>query len=196
MTGSEGNRSRLGRLWRALWRPSARHPIALLVIAGAVFGILFWGGFNWAMEKTNTLGFCISCHEMEQTVYQEYVESTHYKNPSGVRAICSDCHVPREWGAKVVRKIKASREIYHKLIGTIATPEKFEAHRAELAERVWASMRATDSRECRNCHAYDTMQLKDQRPRAQQRHPEAIQEGKTCIDCHRGLTHRLPPRDD
>jgi nitrate/TMAO reductase-like tetraheme cytochrome c subunit len=196
MTSNEGRRSGLGRIWRALWKPSKRFSIAGLAIFGAVFGILLWGGFNWGMEKTNTLEFCISCHEMEQTVYQEYIQSTHYKNPSGVRAICSDCHVPKAWGAKVWRKIKASGEIYHKLVGTIDTPEKFEEHRAELAERVWAGMRESGSRECRNCHEFDTMQIKDQRPRAQQRHPEAIQEGKTCIDCHRGLTHQLPPRDD
>ena len=37
-----------------------------------VVGVIFWGGFNTAMEATNTLGFCISCHEMEENVYQEY----------------------------------------------------------------------------------------------------------------------------
>ena len=62
-----------------------------------VAGIVFWGGFNTAMEATNTLGFCISCHEMESTVYQEYRASSHHTNPSGVQAVCSDCHVPREW---------------------------------------------------------------------------------------------------
>ncbi len=27
-------------------------------------------------------------------VYQEYKETIHYSNRSGVRAICPDCHVP------------------------------------------------------------------------------------------------------
>jgi hypothetical protein len=99
--------------------------------AGAVAGIVFWGGFNTAMEATNSMEFCISCHEMKDNVYQEYKKSPHYKNASGVRAICSDCHVPKEWGPKVWRKIQASNELYHHLRGTIDTPEKFDAKRAE-----------------------------------------------------------------
>ena len=109
---------------------------ATLFVLGGVAGIIFWGGFNTAMEATNTLGFCVSCHEMQSTVYQEYKNSPHYANASGVRAICSDCHVPKDWVGKVVRKIQASNELYHHLLGTIDTPEKFEAKRAELAEHV------------------------------------------------------------
>lgn len=30
-----------------------------------IIGIILWGGFNTAMEATNTETFCISCHEME-----------------------------------------------------------------------------------------------------------------------------------
>ncbi len=62
-------------------------------------GIIFWGGFNTAVEATNSLGFCTSCHEMD-TVYEEYKKSVHYQNQSGVRAICPDCHVPKEWVPK------------------------------------------------------------------------------------------------
>jgi cytochrome c-type protein NapC len=43
-------------------------PFKLLLI-GVVAGIIFWGGFNTAMEATNTETFCISCHEMEVNVY-------------------------------------------------------------------------------------------------------------------------------
>ena len=53
-------------------------------------GVIFWGGFNTAMEATNTLDFCISCHEMEENVYREYTKTIHYTNRSGVRAACSD----------------------------------------------------------------------------------------------------------
>ena len=37
-----------------------------------IVGVIFWGGFNTSMEVTNTMDFCISCHEMEENVYQEY----------------------------------------------------------------------------------------------------------------------------
>ena len=97
----------------------------VLVIAGGIAGIIFWGGFNTAMEATNTMEFCISCHEMKDNVYMEYKETVHYKNVSGVQANCSDCHVPRPWIHKVVRKIKASNELYHKALGTIDTRAKW-----------------------------------------------------------------------
>ncbi len=163
-----------------------------LLIAGIVVGILLWGSFNWALEMTNTEKFCISCHEMEENVYQEYQETGHFSNRTGVRATCPDCHVPREWIHKVVRKIRATNELYHKLVGTIDTPEKFEANRLELAMHVWKTMKETDSRECRNCHDFDSMDLEKQEPRAADRHEEAMDEGKTCIDCHKGITHHLP----
>ncbi|MCP3952772.1 MAG: hypothetical protein GY697_11240, partial [Desulfobacterales bacterium] len=92
-----------------------------------LLGVVLWGGFNTAMNATNTLEFCISCHEMENTVYQDYQHSVHASNPSGVRASCPDCHVPKEWFPKVVRKIQASAEVYHWLAGTIDTQEKFAA---------------------------------------------------------------------
>jgi trimethylamine-N-oxide reductase cytochrome c-type subunit TorC len=165
--------------------------VGSLLIIGGIGGIVFWGGFNTFMEHTNTLGFCTGCHEMD-TVYQEYTQSVHYENNSGVRAICSDCHVPKPWTAKLVRKIEASNEIYHKFIGSIDTPEKFEAKRLELANNVWRSMKKTDSRECRNCHAFDTMTVGNQRNDARFWHPMAIDEEFTCIDCHKGIAHHLP----
>ena len=82
----------------------------------------------------------------------------------------------------------------HWILGTIDTKEKFEAHRADMAERVWAEMRSNDSRECRNCHALGTMNLEIQDKRAARRHTlERKQEkGETCIDCHQGVAHELP----
>lgn len=191
------------RLWRWYLRPSVQIGQGILLTVGIGAGIVLWGGFNTAMEATNTLEFCISCHEMEDTVYQEYKTSVHYKNPAGVRAVCSDCHVPHEWGPKVVRKIQASNEILHKVLGTISTPEKFEAKRAELAQHVWDTMKSNDSRECRNCHSFEAMDFEHQARRARDKmEPVALgtdlSEGSTCIDCHKGIAHKLPKveRDD
>jgi nitrate/TMAO reductase-like tetraheme cytochrome c subunit len=154
-----------------------------------IVGIIFWGGFNTAMEATNTLEFCISCHEMEENVYQEYTKTIHFTNRSGVRATCSDCHVPDPWVHKVVRKIKASNEILHKVLGSIDTPEKFDAKRLKLARNVWAAMKETDSRECRNCHDFNSMKPEDQKKRSRKQHINGMQAGNTCIDCHKGIAH-------
>ncbi|OAN51090.1 hypothetical protein A6A04_16810 [Paramagnetospirillum marisnigri] len=155
-----------------------------------VGGIVFWGGFNTAMEATNTLGFCINCHEMKDNVYQEYIKTIHYTNRSGVRATCSDCHVPKDWVHKFIRKIQASGEVFHWLMGTVDTPEKFDGKRYQLAKRVWETMKSTDSRECRNCHAFDQMNPDMQKQRARKQHTNAQAEGGTCIDCHKGIAHK------
>jgi len=182
--------------WQRIWRqPRARYWLGIPLggILMFVAGIVFWGGFHTAMEATNTLAFCTGCHEMSY-VYEEYQQTVHYKNASGVRAICSDCHVPRPWAYKVVRKIKATNELFHKILGTIDTREKFEAKRLEMAEHVWEGMRATDSRECRNCHSLAAMNLEVQDRSAQRRHTEERKQekGETCIDCHQGIAHKLP----
>lgn len=163
-------------------------PVAGLAIAFAA-GIIFWGGFNTAMEATNDLKFCISCHEMEDYVYEEYKGTVHDVNRSGVGAVCSDCHVPKDWTYKIIRKIKASKEIWGKLTGSIATPELFDAKRLELAINEWERMKATDSRECRNCHDFASMLPENQQPRARQQHMNALTTGQTCIDCHKGIAH-------
>lgn len=187
---AEDRKSLFGRLNAWLKRAS---PVLVLVI-GVGAGVIFWGGFNTAMEATNEMTFCIGCHEMRETVYEEYKESVHFQNPSGVQASCADCHVPRGWGHKVVRKIQATGEVYHKVLGTIDTPEKFEAKRWLLANRVWDNMRATDSRECRNCHDFAAMDLSEQDRSARKKHAKAGTDGKTCIDCHKGIAHKYPRR--
>ena len=90
----------IGRLRDFFFRPSSLSLIAVVAI-GMFSGLVFWGGFNTAMEATNTIEFCTGCHEMRDNVYQEYQDTIHYTNRTGVRAICSDCHVPKDWVHKV-----------------------------------------------------------------------------------------------
>lgn len=170
-----------------------------VLLVGIVVGVVGWGGFNWSLELTNTESFCISCHEMEENVYQELQETIHFTNRTGVRATCPDCHVPKDWVHKIGRKIQASNELYHKLMGTIDTPEKFEEKRLELAMNEWRRMKKADSRECRNCHQFKSMDLGRQEERSAERHEAHVFEeldgkepSQTCIDCHKGIAHSLP----
>ncbi len=183
--------------WKKLWIPSKKWWLFGLPIGAflaALFGVMAWGAFNWTLEITNTEEFCISCHEMQDNAFQEYKTTIHYQNRVGVKASCPECHVPKPWVHKVVRKIEASREVWHTLLGTIDTPEKYDAHREKMAQRVWAQMKANNSRECRNCHAFETMDLTAQSKRAQKNHDPAriAQSSDTCIDCHKGIAHQLP----
>jgi cytochrome c-type protein NapC len=183
----------LKRYWRTIRRPSVHYSLGFLTVGGFIGGILFWGGFNTAMELTNTETFCTGCHEMRDNVYAELKGTIHFTNRSGVRAICSDCHVPHDWTDKIARKMQASKEVWGKIFGTINTREKFEAMRLELAQHEWARLKANNSLECRNCHGFEYMDFTRQSPRAVDAHSTLLAKGeKTCIDCHKGIAHRLP----
>lgn len=181
------------RYFTVLGRPSRYFSLGFLTVAGFIAGILFWGGFNTALELTNTERFCIGCHEMRDNVYTELQGTIHFTNRSGVRAKCSDCHVPHNWTDKMARKMQASKEVWGKIFGTIDTPEKFADMRLTLAQHEWERMKANDSLECRNCHEFAYMDFTRQSKRAADAHSTYLANGeKTCIDCHKGIAHRLP----
>jgi cytochrome c-type protein NapC len=179
--------------WRVISRPSAYFSLGFLTLGGFVCGVLFWGGFNTALELTNTETFCVSCHEMRNNVFQELQQTVHFANRSGVRATCPDCHVPHQWTDKIARKMQASKEVWGKIFGTISTRQKFLAYRLELAQHEWARLKANDSLECRNCHSSAAMDFTKQTRRAAEIHGRYLVSGeRTCIDCHKGIAHLLP----
>ena len=184
---------RVRRYWRTIRRPSVYLSLGFLTVGGFIAGVVFWGAFNTAMELTNTEAFCTGCHEMRDNVYAELKSTIHYTNRSGVRAKCSDCHVPHDWTDKIARKMQASKEVWAKVFGAIDTREKFVAKRLELAQHEWARFKANDSLECRNCHDFEYMDLTRQSVRAQNAHSTFLAtHEKTCIDCHKGIAHKLP----
>jgi cytochrome c-type protein NapC len=185
-------RSLAAVLWSWLARPSARYSLGALLLAGSAAGMVLLMVADWSLHATSSETFCRSCHEMDQTSYHEYQTSPHDQNRSGVRATCPDCHVPHDMLPKIRRKIAASSEVFHHLTGQIDTVEKFEEHRLEMAQSVWRTMKETDSRECRSCHAFDRMDLARQSDRGRESHIKAETSGETCIDCHKGIAHRLP----
>jgi cytochrome c-type protein NapC len=120
----------------------------------------------------------------------------HFTNRSGVRAKCADCHVPHNWTDKIARKMQASKEVWGHLFGTLDTREKFQAQRRRLAEHEWARLEANDSLECRNCHEFEYMDFTAQSDRAARMHATNLASGEmTCIDCHKGIAHQLPPME-
>jgi len=183
---------RIKSLWRTLNRPPVHISLGLVIITGFVAGIIFWGGFNTALEVTNTEAFCISCHEMKDNVYEELKDTVHYENRTGVRATCPDCHVPHNWTDKIARKMQASKEVWGAIFGTINTPEKFEAKRLELAQHEWARFSANNSLECRNCHDYDSMDWDKMGDEARRFMKPAAERNQSCLDCHKGIAHHLP----
>ena len=179
--------------WATVSKPSKFYSLGFLTVGGFIAGIMFWGGFNTVLEATNTETFCIGCHEMRENVYVELQPTIHYTNRSGVRATCPDCHVPHNWTDKIARKMQASKEVWGKIFGTISTREKFLDKRLELAQHEWSRLKANNSLECRNCHNLNSMDFTRQSRRAMEMHSTVLAKGeKTCIDCHKGIAHRLP----
>ena len=170
-------------------------PLKLAVSATLIGLFVGIGGLavvSVGLASTNTEKFCISCHEMRDNPYTEYKGTIHDANRSGVRASCPDCHVPHQLGPKLVRKVEASGELWGSITGKLDTKEKFEKHRYELARNEWVKMKATDSRECRNCHDRAGMSKDKQTEKAWARHEKAKADGLTCIECHFGIAHTEP----
>ena len=165
-----------------------------MIVIGILGGVIIWGGLNTGMEYTNRTEFCLSCHTM-RTPYEELKKTVHYSNRTGTTVGCADCHVasskdPFDYARKLTQKVFASKDVIGEILGTIDTPEKFEAHRLTMAKRVWAHMKETDSKECRNCHKFEKMDTTKQKDRSAVKHEGAVQDGKTCIDCHKGIAHK------
>lgn len=178
------------------WAKILEVEALILMLIG---GLLFAGG-KISLDHTNTIEFCTSCHEMKDNNFEEYKHTIHARNRTGVKATCSDCHVPHEFVDTMIRKIKASNDVFQHFMGRIDTQEKFEAHRLELAKRVWTRMKESDSRECRNCHDAQAMDPERQGKTAQKQHKKLASGERTCIDCHYGIAHKEPagglePRD-
>jgi len=144
---------------------------------------IFWGGFNTAMEATNNEDFCISCHEMKDNVYKEYRDTIHYNNRTGVRATCPDCPCPRN-GPQDCAQNQASNELLHKALGSIDT-RRSRGQRLTLARHVWDSMKRPIRANAATPH-YESMDFTKQGRRACRGMP-GPDEGKTCIDCHKGI---------
>ena len=189
---------RLRRWWTALKSPTVSLSLGAALIIGAVGAMALAGGTAYVIHATGTNEFCANaCHEMNISM-AEFQQSPHFRNASGVTASCSQCHIPQaSLPRKLLRKTQAGfKDVVGKITGVISTPEKFEAHRKEMAETVWKYMKESDSRECRYCHNRDAMQADKQKPMAQRQHAQAVTRGMTCIECHQGIAHNLPEEEE
>lgn len=179
-------------LGRLLFKPSTQIGLGVLIIIGFAGGVWFWWGFNTALEATNKEEFCLSCHTMHDNLLPELQKTVHWQNRTGVRARCPDCHVPHNFSDKIARKMQASREVWGQIVGTIDNRELFKDHRLTLAQREWARFKANNSKECRNCHDYNSMDFSKMRITSQMIMRSAAERNASCVDCHKGIAHQLP----
>ena len=60
------------RTWAVMRRPSVHFSLGFLTLGGFLMGVVFWGGFNTALEATNTEAEGLSCglHRIERLMRQ------------------------------------------------------------------------------------------------------------------------------
>lgn len=182
-----------GSVW---WRkPASKWLLGIPLGAIVAFGVgaVALGTMNFVLHETSSTEFCYTCHSHDAFIRPEYEASSHFVNAAGVRAGCSDCHLPHDnWFELVWTKAVVSLDIIPEIMGKLDTAEKYEAHRAEMAEDVWRQFKANDSKFCRSCHAIEAMDLEAQGRSTARRHSQAAERGRTCIDCHYGIVHKEP----
>jgi nitrate/TMAO reductase-like tetraheme cytochrome c subunit len=162
-----------------------------------LLGAVGLGGVNWVVHQTSSTEFCLGCHSHERFIKPEYEASSHFRNEVGVRAACADCHLPHDsWFELMLTKVVVSKDVFGELTGKISTQEKYEARRGAMAQTVWRQMLANGSKFCRSCHSFEAMDLTAQGGAPARMHKKAVQSGATCIECHRGIVHKLPANDD
>ncbi len=177
-----------------LWRRPRRwflFSIPIGALAALIVGAALTGAFFGSLKFMDSQLFCTSCHSMNAPL-QELSHTVHWNNQFGIRAACADCHVAPTFVAGLVDHMKGSTQAWGWLTGELNTPAKYEAHRLELAQKVWKEYEANNSAECRSCHNPQAMVFSEQPAAAASAHSTLTTSGMTCIDCHKGIAHTLP----
>ena len=189
----ERKRGFVRRTWWRLTTPSARWSVLALVVVGLVIGAGAVIGTQVMVAVTGTNEFCSNaCHSM-QWVAEEYRQSGHHLNRTGVQASCHDCHIPHQYPQLLWYKAKAGlHDAIGEMRGVISTQDKFEKERARMAELVWAEYKENGSANCRTCHAFSAEVVAKQKDFVQPMHEQVLAGQATCIDCHKGIAHTAP----
>ena len=148
-----------------------------------VFVIVVLFSFTiWSVEYTSSEEFCISCHEMVEP-YQQWKESAHYNNESGVVATCADCHLPTDMISKIkVKIITGTRDMYVHYLGD---PEGLDFK--ELARKARENI-SDDS--CVQCHKNLFPAYLSKGGFIAHRSLERGVE-KKCVECHKHIAHTV-----
>ena len=183
----------LARVWMRLSTPSARWSVLALVLVGLIVGAGAVIGTQVMVAVTGTNEFCGgACHSM-QWVANEYRQSGHHANRTGVQAGCHDCHLPNRFPALHWYKTKAGiKDVIEEARGTISTEEKFKKERLRMAKVVWAEFKSNNSENCQHCHQFNAGVVAKQKEFVRPRHEQFLTKAATCIDCHKGVGHAAP----
>ncbi|MEE4384333.1 MAG: NapC/NirT family cytochrome c [Pseudomonadales bacterium] len=191
--GAKGWFARQRERIEALWaQPQVRFG-TLVGGLGLAAGLVISAGTTSVIRQTNTTEFCVSCHVYEN-FYEEFQQSEHFRNATGVQASCASCHLPHDnWASMIAAKAHSGfKDVWAYTLGGIDTPEDFEARRAVLARDIWEQYERNDSQFCRHCHEPEAWDLQAQSAMARGAHQSVVDGDATCIACHKGIAHSIP----
>ena len=163
-------------------RPTRRS--AILLLSGMMVAAVLFLLLNHTLHATSTPDFCISCHEMEPA-YRSWKASSHYRNESGVVAVCADCHLPPPEHAVSFSMAKAyhgTKDVWGHFFGG-------DYDRKAQQEHVIKTM---PNERCMQCHS-NLLALQSRGARLGHmamlyRKPGTRE--KRCLDCHSSSGHK------
>jgi cytochrome c nitrite reductase small subunit len=148
--------------------------IGLAALVGLAIGVgsfTFHYGKGWSYFS-GTPESCANCHIMEPH-YDTWLKSSHH-----AVATCTGCHLPADFPASILSK--AENGWNHSWAFTMQNfhePIQMTAKNRRILQR-----------NCVRCHQALVHQMLAHQPQA------GAAESVTCVQCHAGVGHTLPPR--
>lgn len=168
---------------KEILRPLKKKRI-LLLAAGFLIGLGFFLLSAGAFSYSSSTDFCISCHEMRIVAEQGWMHSPHFKNPHGVVAQCSDCHIPPQLLSMIWTKTRDG--LKDVLIHTFGESDPYKMDWDELSVSVREKI--SDS-SCMRCHSNLTPPGASMKTLKAHREYLRMEIKKRCLDCHRDSFH-------
>ncbi len=159
--------------------------VVLLCIGFGVAGVLLSLATAEGIHRTSGADFCVGCHVMEPMV-ASYKEDIHGgKNPHGIRAECTDCHLPHEsvLGYVVAKGISGMRDVWGNLV---KDPTKVDwQERREHREHF------TYDSGCIGCHhELEEATIGNKQAFLPHRDYYRGNTNETCVSCHENVGHK------
>ncbi|MGA1978342.1 MAG: SUMF1/EgtB/PvdO family nonheme iron enzyme [Bacteroidales bacterium] len=157
-------------------------------VPGLVTGVLLILGGRFAIQRSSTNDYCVSCH-VHPSADASWKKSDHYQTESGYRVACIECHLPPEGQGYLMAKMKTGiRDLWRYWTRDSASFGWEDRKRLEQARSyVYESS-------CIKCHE-NLFPLKLSKA-GEDAHLYYKQAKKTpelnCINCHLNAGHYIP----
>ena len=150
-------------------------------------------GTQVMVVATGTNEFCGgACHSMQWVAASTRPAATRSTGPACRRAATIATFrttTPRLLWYKAKAGIK---DVIGEMRGVIDTEEKFKKERARMAEHVWAEYKANNPPIAGPATRSLVRSSAKQKDFVRPMHEQFLAGQMTCIDCHKGIAHKLP----